>query len=250
MNTNVRVIEAIQCITAIGLDMAKAADCIEDLEQSVSYWKNSAREFERRLDVAEANVTTVRTRNEALAKEFMETKELLERANMEVDASRARIEELETELGAALTANWTEAVVPKLTAPATEPEVVYEPEASPEDLAIVAEDGVKRNYYFKIASSPSSLTSLTAVKEISKRRYVNFQSLQGYISYHESQSTARNNKFMDLVEMYPPTGYAIEFNSEADQQAYSFAKGKYKALNTAQPAIALASTKAEGEANE
>ena len=122
MNTNVRVIEAIQCITAIGLDMAKAADCIEELEQSVSYWKNSAREFERRLEVAEATVTTVRTRNEGLAQEIMETKELLERANMEVDASRARIEELETALDKALTANWTEAVIPKLTAP--EPEVV------------------------------------------------------------------------------------------------------------------------------
>ena len=120
MNTNVRVIEAIQSITAIGLDMAKAADCIEELEQSVSYWKNSAREFERRLEVAEATVTTVRTRNEGLAQEIMETKELLERANTEVGASRARIKELETALDKALTANWTEAVVPKLTAPATE----------------------------------------------------------------------------------------------------------------------------------
>ena len=53
MNTNVRVIEAIQSITAIGLDMAKAADCIEELEHSANYWKNSAREFERRLEASE-----------------------------------------------------------------------------------------------------------------------------------------------------------------------------------------------------
>ena len=141
MNTNVRVIEAIQSITDIGLDMAKAADCIEELEQSVSYWKNSAREFERRLEASErvcANEADLRTtlefKYEAIANAFDEerrnlvavdvelekTKELLERANTEVDASRARIKELETELSAALTANWTEAVVPKLTAQATE----------------------------------------------------------------------------------------------------------------------------------
>ena len=180
MNTNVRVIEAIQSITAIGLDMAKAADCIEELEHSANYWKNSAREFERRLEASErvcANEADLRTTlevkyeavvtaNESLrnrvaeatqvkekvlqelsddhnafdeerrnlvaradelsdskqevAVELEKTKELLEHANTEVDASRARIKELETALDKALTANWTEAVVPKLTVPETE----------------------------------------------------------------------------------------------------------------------------------
>ena len=53
MNTNVRVIEAIQSITAIGLDMAKAADCIEELEQDVNHWRNTANELGRKLEASE-----------------------------------------------------------------------------------------------------------------------------------------------------------------------------------------------------
>ena len=180
MSINFKLIEAIQSITAIGLDMAKAADCIEELEHSANYWKNSAREFEQRLETSErvcANEADLRTTlevkyealvstNESLwnkvaeatqvkervlqelsddhnafdeerrnlvarvdelfdskqevAVELEKTNELLDHANTEVDASRARIKELETELSAALTANWTEAVVPKLTVPETE----------------------------------------------------------------------------------------------------------------------------------
>ena len=53
MDTNVRVIEAIQCITDIGLDMAKAADCIAELEQDVNHWRNTANELERKLEASE-----------------------------------------------------------------------------------------------------------------------------------------------------------------------------------------------------
>ena len=53
MDTNVRVIEAIQCITDIGLDMAKAADCIAELERDVNHWRNTANELERKLEASE-----------------------------------------------------------------------------------------------------------------------------------------------------------------------------------------------------
>ena len=53
MDTNVRVIEAIKCITDIGLDMAKATDYIAELEQAIDDWRYTVNELERKLESAE-----------------------------------------------------------------------------------------------------------------------------------------------------------------------------------------------------
>lgn len=264
MNTNVRVIEAIQCITAIGLDMAKAADCIEDLEQSVSYWKNSAREFERRLEASErvcANEADLRTTlevkyeavvtaNESLRNKVAEAIQVKEKVLQELsddhkafDEERlgltARITELETKLSEALTANWAEVVVPKLPEPkklskqlAPEPEVV-------EEVPIVQDENLKRDYYFYIESMPMPGTTITSIQEIKEVRYTRNKDNRGYFSYHEAPNTARNNKFGDLVEMYPPAAYHISLLDNDEQAKYNLAKAKYTALNSSQPAFAL-----------
>lgn len=53
MDTNVRVIEAIKCITDIGLDMAKATDYIAELEQAIDDLRYTVNELERKLESAE-----------------------------------------------------------------------------------------------------------------------------------------------------------------------------------------------------
>lgn len=88
MNTNVRVIEAIQCITAIGLDMAKAADCIAELEKDVNHWRNTANELERKLEASEKACA-----NEADSCDKIEAK-LVETLKVNENLRVARNEEL------------------------------------------------------------------------------------------------------------------------------------------------------------
>ena len=98
MNTNVRVIEAIQSITAIGLDMAKAADCIEELEQDVNHWRNTANELGRKLEASEKVCEREVVRCDDLAIKLTETLKVNENLRLARHEEATKYEEVCGEL--------------------------------------------------------------------------------------------------------------------------------------------------------
>lgn len=268
-----KVLQLIQLAVELGELQEDSAYVNGELEKEVSYWKNAANELEQKLEATDKLCKYEANRRDELDTKLGETlqinenlradihaaaanydktytelvedldkaHELLERANMEVDASRERIAELEQ----LVSANNTELearndMIAKLNdklqrkhncskpVPIPVPIPVSIPEPAPEVEEVPVEPvedvpEIKRDYYFRIMTNVEGY-GVTTITEVTKDWYDRHSGSSNYFEYHESRTTARDHKFRDLLESYPPSAYKFGFISESDNLTYAALK--------------------------